>query len=58
MNLSNLKGEFFDAKGIEGGRSKVAGLKEKLAGGFSWGIIFGFFNSSNWPRVLARSSRW
>ena len=35
MNLPNPKGEFFDAEGIEGERSKVPGLKEKLAGGFS-----------------------
>ena len=47
MNLPNPKGESFDAKKIEGGRSKVASLKEKLTGGFSWGITLGFFNSSN-----------
>ena len=44
MNLPNPKGESFDAKGIEWERSKVTGLKEKLAGGFSWGIPLGFFN--------------
>ena len=47
MNLPNPKGVFFYAKGIEGGRSKDAGLKEKLAGGFSQGITLGFSNSSN-----------
>ena len=47
MNLPNPKGESFDTKGIEGGRSKVPGLKEKLVGGFSRGITLGFFNSSN-----------
>ena len=31
MNLTNPKGEFFYAEEIEGGRSKVASLKEKLA---------------------------
>ena len=35
MNLPNPRGEFFDAEEIEGGSSKVASLKEKLAGGFS-----------------------
>ena len=35
MNLPNPKGESFDTEGIEGGRSKVAGLKEKMPGGFS-----------------------
>ena len=38
MNLSNPKGESFDAKGIGyvgGERSKSADLKEKLARGFS-----------------------
>ena len=37
MNFSNPKGESFDAEGIcfGGGRSKIAGLKEKLGGGFS-----------------------
>ena len=58
MNLSNPKGESFDAVGIEGGRSKVIGLKEKMVGGFSRGIILGFFNSSNWVRVLTLFSRW
>ena len=60
MNFSNPKEESFDAKGIgcgEGGRSKVAGLKEKSVGGFSRGISLGFFNSSNQARVLARSCR-
>ena len=59
MNFSNPKGESFDAEGIgcgEGGRSEVAGLKEKSARGFSRGITLGFFNSSNRARVLARSS--
>ena len=42
MNLPNPKGESFDAKGIEGGISKVVCLKEKLAGGFSWGITWVF----------------
>ena len=46
MNLPNPKEESFDTKGIEGGRSKVIGLKEKLAGGFSHGITLVFFNSS------------
>ena len=58
MNLPNPKGEFFYAEGIEGGRSKVAGLKEKLTRGFSRGITLGFFNSSNEARVLARSFCW
>ena len=58
VNLPNPKREFFDAEGIEGGRSKVVGLKEKLAGGVSWGIAVGFFNSSNWAQVLAHSSLW
>ena len=46
MNLSNPKGQSFDAEGIEGEerRSKVACLKEKLVGGFSCGITLGFFN--------------
>ena len=57
MNFSNPKEEFFYVEGIEGGRSKVVGLKEKLAGGFSRGITLGFFNSSNGVWVLARSSR-
>ena len=35
MNLSNPKRESFVTEGIKGGRSKVVGLKEKLAGGFS-----------------------
>ena len=35
MNLPNPKGEVFYAKGIEIGRSKVAGLKEKFSRGFS-----------------------
>ena len=57
MNLSNPKGESFDAKGTDcvGGRSKAAGLKEKLVGGFSRGITMGFFKSSNCAWVLARS---
>ena len=49
MNLSNLKGKSFDAKGIDcggEGRSTTASLKEKLAGGFSRGITLAFFNSS------------
>ena len=58
LNLPNPKGESFDIEGIEGRRSKVVGLKEKLAGGFSQVITLGFFNSSNWAWVLARSSRW
>ena len=57
MNLPNSKGQSFDTEGIEGGRSKVASLKEKLAGGFSRGITLGLFNSFNWARVLDRSSR-
>ena len=47
MNLPNPKGESFDAKGIKEGRSKIAGLKEKLVGGFSRGITLGFFSSSS-----------
>ena len=50
MNLSNPKLESFDAEGIDcvrGGRSKVAGLKEKLARDFSRSITLGFFKSSN-----------
>ena len=58
MNLPNPKGEYFDIEGIECRRSKVIGLKENLAGGFSRGITLGFFNSSNRARVLARSSCW
>ena len=58
MNLPNPKEESFDTEGIEGGRSKVRDLKEKWTGGFFLVIILGFFNSSNWARVLARSSRW
>ena len=58
MNLPNPKEESFDTEGIEGGRSKVTGLKEKLAGGFSQGITLGFFNSSNRAQVLAHSSHW
>ena len=45
MNFSNPKRESFDAEGISCGereRSKVAGLKEKLAGGFSQGITLDF----------------
>ena len=42
VNLPNLKGEFFEVEGIKGRRSKVVGLKEKLAGGFSRGITVGF----------------
>ena len=58
MNLPNPKGESFDTEGIKGGRSKVAGLKEKLARGFSLGITLGFFKSSNRARVLASPSHW
>ena len=58
MNVPNPKREFFDTKGIEGGRSKVACLKGKLARGFSRSITLGFFNPSNQARVLARSSHW
>ena len=58
MNLPNPKGESFGVEEIEGERSKVAGLKEKLAGGFSRGITLGFFNSSNRAQVLAHSSYW
>ena len=57
-NLSNPKGESFDTKRINyggEGRSTTAGLKEKLAEGFSRGITLGFFNSSNQAWVLARS---
>ena len=57
MNFPNPKEESFDVEGIKGGRSKVVGLKEKLAGDFSRCITLGFFNSSNRARVLARSSR-
>ena len=56
MNFPNPKGKSFSIEGIEGGRSKVASLKEKLAGGFFWVITLGFFNSSNLDWVLARSS--
>ena len=35
MKLTNPKGKSFDIEGIEGGRSKVTVLKEKLVGGFS-----------------------
>ena len=56
MNFPNPKGKSFSREGIEGGRSKVASLKEKLAGGFSWVITLGFLNSSNLDWVLARSS--
>ena len=59
-NLSNPKGDSFDAKGISCGgeeRSTAVGLKEKLAGGFSRGITLGFFSSFNWARVLALSFR-
>ena len=58
INLSNLKGESFDAVGIScvgGGRSKAIGLKEKLPGGFSRGITLDLFKSSNWVWVLSRS---
>ena len=58
MNLSNPKGESFNTEGIKTERSKVVGLKDKLTGGFSWGITLGFFNLSNRVRVLARSSYW
>ena len=60
INLPNPKVESFDTEGIEGEgkRSKVAGLKEKLAGDVSQGITLGFFNSSNRARVLACSSCW
>ena len=50
MNLSNPKGESFDAKGIRcvgGEKSKSVGLKEKWARDFSQGITLGFFKSSN-----------
>ena len=56
-NLSNPKGVSFGAEEhkyllfghdrtdcVRGGRSKVIGLKEKLAGGFSRGINPSFFN--------------
>ena len=58
MNLSNPKEEYCDVEGIGCGgeeRSTVAGLKEKLAGGFSRGITMGFFSSSNRAQVFARS---
>ena len=42
MNLPNPKEESFDTKGIEEGRSKVVGLKEKLVGGFSRVNIWAF----------------
>ena len=58
MNLPNSKGESFDTEGIEGGRSKVESLKEKLVGGFSQGTALGFYNSSNRAQVLAHSSSW
>ena len=58
MSLPNPNGKSFDAEGVEEGRSKVAGLKENLVGGFSQGITLGFFNSSNWAWVLACSSHW
>ena len=60
MNLSNPKGESFNAEGIGCGgerRSTAVGLKEKLAEGYSRGITLGFLNSSNQARVLARSFR-
>ena len=60
MKLSNPKEEFSDVEGngcIGERKSKAIGLKEKLVGGFSRGITLGFFNLSNWARVLARSSR-
>ena len=57
INLPNPKGESFDAEGLEGRISKVVGLEENLARGFSRGITLGFFNSSNRARVFARSSR-
>ena len=56
MNFPNPKGKSIDTEGIEGGRSKVAGLKEKLVRGFSRVITLGYFKSSNWARVLAHSS--
>ena len=68
MNISNPKGVSFGTEEgkyflfvhaktdcIGGGRLKVAGLKEKLARGFSRGVTLGFFNSSNQAQVLARS---
>ena len=58
INLLNLRGESFDAERIDcggEGRSTTAGLKEKLARGFSIGITLGFFSSFNRARVLARS---
>ena len=42
INLPNPKGQSFDVERIEKGRSKVAGLKEKVAGGFCLGITLGF----------------
>ena len=39
MNLPNLKKESFDAKGMEEGRSKVLGLKEKWREVFL-GVLF------------------
>ena len=43
MNLPNPKGGSFNIEGIERGRSKVIGLKEKLAPGFSLWYYFGLF---------------
>ena len=43
MNLPNPKGGSFNIKGIERGRLKVIGLKEKLAPGFSRWYYFGLF---------------
>ena len=42
-NFLNPKEKSFNTKGIEGGRSKVIGLKEILAGGFFSGYYFGLF---------------
>ena len=42
MNLPNLKGESFDAEGIEERRSKVVGLKEKVAGVFLGVLLWAF----------------
>ena len=43
MNLPNPKEESFDVKGIKGGRSKDAGLKEKNGRRFFSGYYFGLF---------------
>ena len=41
----------------EEGDQMSAGLKEKLAGGFSRGNTLSFFKSSNWAQVFVRSIR-